>query len=83
MGSGDSNSNSNSNSNKVSALNNLKAGQPVSARELVEAISELAKTVSSLNRAVVQLQSSLRTRAGNKNSFSEKEEDNRPPKIIH
>lgn len=76
MGSGDNNS------SKESALNNLKAGQPVSARELVDAISELAKTVSSLNRAVVQLQSSLRTRASNKNSFSEKEED-RPPKVIH
>ena len=77
MGSGDNSS------NKESALNNLKAGQSVSARELVDAISELAKTVSSLNRAVVQLQSSLRTRANNKNNFSEKEEDNRPPKTIH
>lgn len=77
MGSGDNNS------SKESTLDNLKAGQPVSARELVDAISELAKTVSSLNQAVVQLQNSLRTRASNKNSFSEKEEGNRPPKTIH
>ncbi len=76
MGSGDNNSGKES-------LSNLKSGQPVSARELVNAINELAKTVSSLNQAVVQLQNSLRTRANGKSTFSEKEENNRPPKTIH
>ena len=56
--------------------------EAVTARELVNAINQLSRTVVSLNRAIVQLHNNLKPRSTSKSSYVEKTEINQS-KTIH
>ena len=66
-----------------------KKVRSVSARELINVITELNKTVNQLSKSIQQLQNDLKTNAGNtarpteKNRFDNDPKNVTPPKTIH